>query len=413
MNGFIMVKSKSLRLFTEDTQRAMQPTIAEPLVNRSTTRYVLTALVITLLLVAAWFIRGILLLTLSSIILVTMFSMPIRFLMRRGVSRGVATILSLILVITLVVALLAVALPDLVRQFSVLATVIIPQGIEALIERWTSGSIQQQFPFLQSITSDDIQTLIDTLAGQLAQAIGQLGSSVLPFISGVADVLLSILIVIFLSMYLLVDPNAHQEGVMRLFPISYRRRVREIIARLDTTLRGWLKATIISMAFVGFATWAGLALLGIQQAVALGVLAGILSFIPNFGTILALIPSIAVGIIQTPENIGWIFVVIYGVSFVQTQIFTPILVAGSIKLPPVLVLLGQIVAGAFLGFLGIMLAVPITAILMVLVQEIYIRDVLGDKTQTESVVTPPRATRTLRRVEIRGEAGQLAANAEM
>jgi predicted PurR-regulated permease PerM len=176
----------------------------------------------------------------------------------------------------------------------------------------------------------------------------------------------------------------HQEGLIRLFPISYRHRVREIFARLDETLRGWLRATVISMALVGVATWAGLTVLGVQQAAALGVLTGLLSFIPNFGPVIALIPTLAVGIVQTPENWGWVFVVIYGVSFVQSQVVTPLLVSGSIRLPPVLVLLGQIVAGAFFGFLGLVLAVPLTAIVMVLVQEVYIKDMLGDRSADTS-----------------------------
>ena len=71
-------------------------------------------------------------------------------------------------------------------------------------------------------------------------------------------------------------------------------------------------------------------------------------------------------------------VVIYGVSFIQSQVVGPLLVAGSINLPAVLILLGQIVAGIFFGFLGIMLAVPLTAIIMVIVQEVYIKDILGD-----------------------------------
>jgi predicted PurR-regulated permease PerM len=240
---------------------------------------------------------------------------------------------------------------------------------------FSNGAIQQQFPFLESV---NVQELLNSVGVQLASAIGQFGVTVLPVLGGVADTILSILIVLFLSIYLLADPQMHQEGLIRLFPVWYRYRVREIFARLDFTLRGWLRATVISMAFVGVATWLGLALLGIEQAVALGVLAGLLSFIPNFGPLIALIPSIAVGILQTPESLGWIVVIIYGVSFVQSQIFTPLLVAGSIKLPPVMVLLGQIIAGAFLGFLGIMLAVPITAILSVLVQEVYIKDILGD-----------------------------------
>ena len=355
----------------------------------ATTRYVLTAIIVIVLLLAAWVIRGILLLTLASVILVVLFTIPIRFLVRRGVRRVPAIILSVLFILFLVIGLVATALPDLFQQFAVLVTDIIPQGIQTLIDRyWTTNVIQDQFPFLQTV---DVEDLLNTLSGQLAAALGQFSISVLPVLGGVADTLLSVLIIIFLSIYLLADPQMHQEGLIRLFPVWYRYRVREIIVRLDFALRGWLRATIISMAFVGVATWLGLALLGIQQAAALGVLAGLLSFIPNFGPIIALVPSIAVGIIQTPESVGWIIVIIYGVSFVQSQIFTPLLVAGSIRLPPVLVLLGQIVAGAFLGFLGIMLAVPITAILMVLVQEVYVKDILGDS----SVKNPPLLEETL------------------
>ncbi len=354
----------------------------------ATTRWVLTAVAVIILLVAAWIVRGILLLTLASVILVVLFTMPIRSLVKRGVNRGLATLLSLLFVVLMVFAVIALALPTLVQQFSVLATQIVPQGVEALVERWQSGEILIQYPFLGFLKDFDLAPVLDQFTGQIAASLGQLGVSVLPVLGGVADTVLSILIVIFLSMYLLANPKMHQEGVIRLFPLWYRHRVREIFARLDLTLRGWLRATVISMAFVAVATGVGLALLGIQQAAALGVLAGVLSFVPNFGPIVALVPSIAVAIVQAPENVGWVIVVIYGVSFIQSQLVTPILVAGSIRLPPVLVLLGQIVAGAFLGFLGLMLAVPIAAILMVLVQEVYIKDVLGDHSVDERIMMP-------------------------
>ena len=340
------------------------------------------------LLVVLWSMRGILLLFLASIILVVMFSLPVRFFVRHGVNRRVATVLSVLSFFIVMVALSALTLPELIRQSYVLATVIIPQGVQALVDRWASGDIQQQIPVLQSITSQDIQNVLDTLGTQLVGSIGTIGSSVLPLLGGVAGTVLSSLIVLFLSFYLLADPDGHQKGVIRLFPLWYRERALQIMVRLGVTLRGWLKATLFSMIFVGFATWIGLELIGIQQAAALGVLAGLLSFIPNFGPIVTLIPSVAVGIVQAPESIIWIIVIIYGVSFVQTQILLPVLVAGSIRLPAVLVLLGQIIAGAFLGFLGLMLSVPITAIIMVLVQEVYVKDLLGDKTATQSLTEP-------------------------
>ena len=123
----------------------------------------------------------------------------------------------------------------------------------------------------------------------------------------------------------------------------------------------------------------GLAIIGVEQWAALGVLAGVLSFIPNFGPLLALIPSIAVAIIQAPENTFWVIIIIYGMSFLQSQIVGPLLANESMKLAPVLILIGQIVFGVFFGFLGIMLAVPLTALGVVLISEMYIKDFLGDR----------------------------------
>lgn len=354
----------------------MQPLESGQTAGASTTRWVLIAVLVVLVLVAMWLIRGILLLTLAAVILVVLFTMPTRFFIKRGMKRVPATLLSLVVIALLAGILVSVALPTLVQQFATLATRTIPAGLRELVEQWNSGDIQRQYPFLESVNLEEV---LNTLSGQLANALGTLGASVLPVLGGVADTVLSIMIVIFISLYFLSDPQMHQEGLVKLFPIWYRPRVRQILARMDHALRGWLRATVISMAFVAVATGVGLAMLGVQQAAALGVLAGMLSFIPNFGPIVTLIPSVAVAVVQAPENIGWILLVIYGVSLIQSQVVSPLLIAGSMNLPAVLVLLGQIVFGFFFGFLGIMLAVPLTAMLLILVQEVYVKDILGDR----------------------------------
>ncbi len=353
----------------------MQPSFAASPYGTAT-RWVLVAITVGIVLAALWYVRGILMLTLASIILVILFTMPARWLIRWGLKRNAAILVSLVLIVAVIMLLFAVSVNSLVDQFTTLATDTIPAGIRELTQRWEEGTIQQQFPFLQQI---DVGQAIASASDQITTAIGQLGASVLPVIGGVASTILSFLIIVFMSLYFLADPSMHQEGMIRLFPLWYRDRMRFIVTRMDSTLRGWLRATLASMLFVGVATGILLGVMGIEQAAALGVIAGLLSFVPNFGPIIALIPSIAAAIVQTPDNVLWIVLIIYGVSFIQSQIVAPMLVADSINLPAVLILLGQIVAGAFLGFLGIMLAVPITAIIMVLVQEIYIKDVLGDK----------------------------------
>lgn len=351
-----------------------------------TTRWVLVAVSIIAMLAIFWAIRSILLLMLAAVILVVFFNIPVRFLARFNVRRGVAVVAAVLLSIFVVSLLARVALPSLLEQFTTLTTEIIPNGVRQLIERFNSGEMFAQTPILKELFEPFEEQMrldpdiINDLSRQLVTSLGQIGVSVLPVVGDLASTVLSVLVVIFLSLYMLVDPEGYRDGAIRLAPVWYRGRATHIASRVHIVLRGWLEGTFISMIFVGIGTWMGLSVLRLEQAAALGVIAGVLSFVPNFGQLVAVIAAVVVGVVQAPENIGWIVVVIYGISFFQSQVFSPILFAESLNLPPVLVLLGQIICGALFGFMGILLAVPITAILMVLIQEVYIKDILGDRT---------------------------------
>jgi predicted PurR-regulated permease PerM len=361
------------------------------------TRWAITALVAGILLFAVWEVRSTLLLVLASIILVVLFTMPIRFLVRRGMGRSLATLISILGMLGILIILAMLVLPSLLQQFANLA-VEVQAGVQEAVSQWENiqnappdSEIRQQYSgiaslqdFLQSAFQlNSLDELITQITLQLGGALEALGGSVLPVVSGVASGLLNIVIVVFLSLYLLAEPKMHEEGFIKLFPLSYRDRVRYIINRIDFTLRIWIQGQVLLMIIVGVLTWIGLSILGLQQALALAVLAGLFSFVPNFGPIAALVPALAVGFSQAPHSIGWIILIIYGTSFLQSQLIAPLIFKESINLPPVLVLMGQIFAAIFFGFLGIMLAVPLIAILMILVQEVYIKDILGDKPTTE------------------------------
>ncbi len=382
----------------------MQQGPSSGIIAGQTTRWVITAVIVIAILWALWSINGILLLTLTSVVLVVALTTPIRFLTRRGISRGVATVISL-LIIPLVFLVLAITiLPLLSDQFRTLAD-LTERGVNQLIESWENLDTAPPSYFLGwPYTSVQLPTdpitevlrfsrdsfqlnaeLIQQVTSQAVGAFSQIGVTVLPVVGGVASTLLNILIVLFMSLYLLADPKGHEEGLIRLLPISYRGRGREIIARLDMAMRGWLESTLLAMIFVGVATWAGLTLLGLREALALGVIAGLLAFVPTFGTLVAAVLSVAVAILQQPQNVVWVIIVTYGISLIQSQIISPLLVAGRIKLPPIMVLLSQIIFGVFFGFMGLLLAVPLAAILMVLIQEIYVKDILGDYASSNEV----------------------------
>lgn len=348
--------------------------------------WVFVAIISVILVVATWQIRGILLYTFASILLVIFFTFPIRWLFdHTRLNRGLAILVSVFGSIVVIILLASLVFPTLFVQFRELTTDVIPRGFEQLLESWNSGEIFEEVPLLESILGPDAveqfeitDEQINTLINQLGTALGTVGGTLIPFLGDVASVVLGVLVIFFLSMYFLAEPDRYIDGVITLTPLWYRSRTREIFMRLDSVLRAWIGVTAISMIVVGVGTGIGLALLGIREWAALGVLAGVMSFIPNFGPIAALVPALAVAAVQAPERVGWVFVVIYGVSFVQSQVIAPILADENMNLAPVMILVGQIVFGIFFGFLGIMLAVPLTAVVVTLVNEIYVKDVLGD-----------------------------------
>src|SRR5690606_32098886 len=295
-------------------------------------RWVIVMFITSLALVAFWEIRNILLLLLTSIVLVVLITTPVRFLTRRGVDRRVATLVSLLIIPTFFLVLTLTVLPLLATQFATLSR-LVEAGIGRLQESWeTLDATPPQYflgwnyeiiglaiprdPFLEAAATfiESFQfdaELITQVANQIFNAFGQFGVTVIPVVGGVASVFLNILILIFMSLYLLTDPKGHEDGLIRLLPIHYRQRGREILDRLDMAMRGWLESTLLAMVFVGVATWIGLTILGLDEALALGVIAGLLAFVPTFGTLIAVILAVAVGILQQPQNVGWIIVVTY------------------------------------------------------------------------------------------------------
>ena len=357
-------------------------------------RNVVATILIGLGMVFVWEIRGTLMLTFAAVILVVLFTMPVRLLVKRFEMNRVVAIFVSVVGFFVILGLIGIPILRTIGSQSEVLTGQIQLGLEQVRESITREALITRFSFLDGLIPSDINDLIsidliNQTVSQLTEAVGRLGGTILPVVGGVANTILSALIIFFLSMYLLAEPDLYVNGIIKLTPIWYRERMLSILRRLDSTLRAWLSVTGVSMIVVALLTGLGLALLGIEEWLALGVLAGVLSFIPNFGPVVALVPSVAVAIVQAPHNVIWVVIIIYGVSFFQSQVVSPVLASERMNMPAILILLGQIIFGFFFGFLGLMLAVPLSACVAVLVDEMYVKDVLGDVPKEKAAEASP------------------------
>jgi predicted PurR-regulated permease PerM len=208
----------------------------------------------------------------------------------------------------------------------------------------------------------------------LEQASGYL----FPFLSSTVTVLAGIVLITFLAIYIAADPDTYHAGLMHLFPHRARRRAGEVLTAMATVLRRWLVTQLIAMIVIGVITTIVLLLLDVEAAFALGLIAGLLEFIPTIGPILSAVPAIAMGFIDSPEKALWVTVAYIGIQFLENNLLIPHLMR-EVDLPPALTIMSQALMAIVFGFLGLMVAVPLVAGLLVPIKMLYVEDIVGDE----------------------------------
>lgn len=183
-----------------------------------------------------------------------------------------------------------------------------------------------------------------------------------------------LLITGFIGLYGAADPHVYRRGLLALFPIARRERVGGILDDLNQTLRWWLIGTFIKMTAVGLAVGLGLWMLDIPLAMALGLIAFMLDFIPYVGPVLAALPALLVGMALGPEAALHVALLYLAVQTAESYILSPLIDQRSVHLPPALTLASQVLLGALLGALGVVFATPIVASGMVLLRTLYVED---------------------------------------
>ncbi len=218
---------------------------------------------------------------------------------------------------------------------------------------------------------------LSDLVGRTSVVLAQVSTTLFTTFNALGNVFLVIITGIFFA----VEPRLYRSDLYRFMPPAVRPRAVEIVHKLGTTLRDWLSGQLLAMTLVAVFTYVGLLVVGLPYALALAVAAGLLDFIPFLGPVLGALPALLIAFTGDggTAQVVWVLVVYVVVQQLEGNLFQPLIQKEAVSIPPAVLLLALVAFGTLFGFLGLLVATPITALLIVLVKELYVRRLERDQ----------------------------------
>lgn len=212
--------------------------------------------------------------------------------------------------------------------------------------------------------------------------IGRSGAALAGRVPGmftsVVGVATNLVFLVLIGLYAAAEPSLYRHGTLHLVPLAHRERARDLAGQLGHALRWWLLGRFAAMAAVGVLTAVGLALIDLPLALALGAIAGLFSFVPFVGPIVSAVPAVLIALVEGPGLAAIVVLIYAGVQFLEGHFLTPLIQQRTVSLPPALLLAAQLVAGGLFGLVGLLLATPLAVVAVVLVQVLYVQDLVGE-----------------------------------
>lgn len=275
------------------------------------------------------------------------------------------------------------------RWLAMLLLGIVSLGLFGLFWWWMGSSLASEFGGISQQVSEAWQVVRGKIEGtewgtrllddaQNLASSKEVTSRVGGVLSSTVGALGTIVLIFFFGIYFALAPDLYIGGALHLVPKHYRARLREVIAHVGIALRSWVLGRLVSMLIVGLGTGIGLWILGVPMALGLAIIAGLLSFVPNLGPAAAMIPGTLIAFSQGMMPGVWTAVVYLSVQAIETYVITPVIEQRVVSLPPAVLLGFQLLMGISSGVLGLFMATPLIVGTIVVIQALYIRDILQD-----------------------------------
>lgn len=298
----------------------------------------------------------------TGLLLAVALSAPVELLHRLKVPRPLAVGLIVLAVLAVLGLAGYLLFPVLAQQISQLASYL-PDAFSQLVER------------LRNLASRlGIQTGGGSISPSTLANIGRrvLGG-VLGIFSSFASFLTGLIVILFVPLYLAAMPEPVERWVVRLFPPGRRKKARKVLSESRGSLLGWLGGRLFSMLIVGVLSTIALYVIGVPGALFLGLFSGLAAFVPIIGSVAGAVPPLVLAFAGNPLDVLWVLLAYVVIQQIESNLLTPLVIQRAISLHPVVVITSVTVAGAAFGILGALLAVPISVVIGVLVDELWFR----------------------------------------
>jgi predicted PurR-regulated permease PerM len=337
----------------------------------------LVALGVWALAFAVWLARDLFFISFLAILFAIFLSLFVDPLSRH-MPRAAAATLSLALLALLVGGFFWVYWPSLQAQLATIQAEV-PLRVQEL-----AGAVERQLRLLMGDMrpSEGIRVEIEA---RLRMEAARIVAGALPLLNTLLGALVGSVLVIFTGFFLALNPGGYVDGVLRLVPARGRARLRDALLEVGSNLKRWMAGMSVAMLMIFVTTTAGLYLLNMPAPLALGLIAGILNFIPFVGPILSAIPAVALALTVSPTMALWVLLLYTVIQQVESYALIPVVMRRAVRLQPAVTILFQMVMAVLFGFLGLVVAVPLLAAIRVLVRRLYI-----DRLDEEVIEGAPR-----------------------
>ncbi|MEX0270859.1 AI-2E family transporter [Leptolyngbyaceae cyanobacterium UHCC 1019] len=317
-----------------------------------------------------WQIKDVLLLVFAAVVLANSLNLLARWLQKKlSIQRSPAVLISIGCLVAALVLFFQIIVPSFAKQIQEIY-VLVPQGIRQL-NTWVNS--------VDNVVPDDLERYIPDVDSLIEQAMpfgNRLLGGSFAFFSNSLGSLLNVLLIVVLGIMMLVNPAAYRGGFIRLFPSFYRRRVDGILEECESSLGSWIVGALISMSVIAVLSTLGLSIIGVKAALANGVLAGLLNFIPNLGPTFSVIPPMAIALIDSPVKALLVLGLYVAIQQFESNFLTPYVMSQQVNLLPAVTLLAQVFFATIFGFWGLLLALPLVVVCQIWIRRVLVEDIM-------------------------------------